>query len=103
MALNVLEKAIEMIYTTADDREFSELIRAARSAIGIKSYKAAEFIGIAPARLKNLEIGYFRVMPTEIELFAISKLYGLDINLLREKAASHVEKVSAAKRIGSHD
>ena len=92
MALTVLEEAIQPVYRQLEKKDFSSLIRDARDAIGVKLYRAAEFIGVAAARLKNLETGYFRVMPTEAELNALAQLYDLKISTLKSKAQDHVTK-----------
>lgn len=99
MALTVLEDAIQHVYKTLDKKDFSSLIRDSRDAIGLKLYRAAEFIGVAPARLKNLETGYFRVMPTEAELIAIAHLYDLKLSTVKTKAQDHVKVREKVKKI----
>ena len=79
MPLIILEEAIQLAYENLESKDFSEMIRELRNAIGLKLYKAAELIGIAPARLKNLETGYFRIMPKEIELNVIAQLYDIEV------------------------
>lgn len=99
MALTILEEAIQPIYENLDTKDFSALIRQARNALGLKLYKVAEFIGIASARLKNLETGYFRIMPTDVELKVLAKLYDIDVNIIKEKAQEHVHKRALVKQV----
>ena len=83
MPLIILEEAIQLAYENLESKDFSEMIRELRNAIGLKLYKAAELIGIAPARLKNLETGYFRIMPKEIELNVITQLYEIKVRTVK--------------------
>ena len=99
MTLIVLEEAINEVLKDADKKSFADLIRECRDAVGLKSYRVAEFVGIAPARLKNLETGYFRAMPSDAELIAFSRLYDLKYNFLFEKAIEHVREHRRAKKI----
>jgi len=99
MPLIVLEDALGPIQETQKEQDFAELIRNARDALGIKQYRAAEFIGISTGRLKNLETGYFRDMPAHAELIAIARLYDLNMNLLEKKAHTHCEERSVRKKI----
>ena len=99
MSLIILEESMKGIYSKVDHKPFPELLRDLRDALGLKLYKAAEFIGIAPARLKNLETGYFRIMPSDIELNAISQLYDLKISTLKTKAQNHVKNRELAKKV----
>ena|SRR6185436_16281984 len=99
MALSVLEEAIQPIYDELNNKDFSSFLREARDAIGLKLYRAAEFIGVAPARLKNLETGYFRVMPTEAELNAIAQLYDVKVTAVKAKAQQHVKQRERSKKI----
>ena len=99
MALTVLEDAIQPIYEDLEKMDFASLIREARDAIGLKLYRAAEFIGIAPARLKNLETGYFRVMPTDVEIAAIAQLYDIKVSVVKRKAQEHVKQREKVKKI----
>lgn len=99
MSFIILKEAIQPAYENLESKDFSEMIRELRNAIGLKLYKAAEFIGIAPSRLKNLETGYFRMMPTEIELSIISQLYNIEVEIVRSKAQEYVEQRSRAKKV----
>lgn len=99
MPLIVLEDAINPLMGDVKEKYFGEVIRDARDALGMKLYRAAEFVGITPARLKNLETNYFRVMPSEGELIALSKLYDLSYNTLYSKAKERVEYHGRAKKV----
>ena len=99
MALILLEDALGPIHEKQEEADFATLIRDSRDAIGMKQYRAAEFIGIPCGRLKNLETGYFRDMPTQDEIMAISRLYDLKPNMLESKAKSHCEERSVRKKI----
>lgn len=99
MPLIVLEDAINPLMGDVKEKIFGDVIRDARDALGMKLYRAAEFVGITPARLKNLETGYFRLMPSEGELIALSKLYDLSYNTLYAKAKERVEHHGRAKKV----
>ena len=99
MPLIILEEAIQLAYENLESKDFSEMIRELRNAIGLKLYKAAELIGIAPARLKNLETGYFRIMPKEIELNVIAQLYDIEVGTVKSKAQEHVKQRLRAKKV----
>jgi transcriptional regulator with XRE-family HTH domain len=90
MALSVIEEALEPIVSKLDELSLPDFLREAREAVGLKQYRAAEFIGIYTSRLKNLETGYFRLMPTVDELKGISTLYDVPLETLYEKAKEHV-------------
>jgi transcriptional regulator with XRE-family HTH domain len=89
MTLIVLEDAIKKIHKNVAQRDFSQIIRDCRVALGLKQYRAAEFAGIAETRLKNLETGYFRTMPASCEIHAFARLYDLNPNILEQKAKEH--------------
>ena len=89
MPLLVLEEALLPVKDSMEKYDFAQLIRECRTAIGIKQYRAAEFVGVAGTRLKNLETGYFRDMPTHEEIEAFARLYDLNPILLEKKAEEH--------------
>lgn len=99
MPLIILEEAIQPAYKNLESKDFSEMIRELRNAIGLKLYRAAELIGIAPSRLKNLETGYFRIMPREIELNIIAQLYNIEVETVKSKAQEHVKQRLRAKKV----
>lgn len=89
MPLIVFEDALRPVKEALEELDFAQIIRECRTAIGIKQYRAAEFVGVAGGRLKNLETGYFRDMPTSQEIHAFARLYDLSPNLLEKKAEEH--------------
>jgi len=99
MPLLVLEDALSNFHSTVEEKDFAQAIRDARDAIGLKQYRAAEFIGITCGRLKNLETGYFRDMPTQSEIQGLARLYDLNQNTLEKKALEHCEERSVRKKI----
>ena len=92
MPLTIFEDALQPVRAGQRKEDFDALLRNCREALGVKQYRAAEFIGITHGRLKNLESGYFRDMPSNSELIALSRLYDLNINLLQLKAREHCEE-----------
>ena len=89
MPLIVLENAIKEVHDVSKELDFSQLIRNCRLSLGLKQYRAAEFVGIAGTRLKNLETGYYRDMPATSEIQAFARLYDLNPNTLETKAKEH--------------
>ena len=51
------------------------------------------------ARLKNLEIGYFRVKPSKDELRNICDFYNLPYAVMDEKAEKHCQDKALSKKI----
>ena len=98
MSFLTLEEAIEPVKKMVNDCEFPTLIKELREAIGLKQYRAAEFIGVTHNRLKNLESGHFREMPTLQELSALSRLYDINQNTLETKAENFCEQRSIRRR-----
>jgi hypothetical protein len=98
MGLHVLERSLRDVQQNAESMDFATLIRSARDSIGLKSYRAAEFVGICPARLKNLEVGYFRSPLSEGEIKGFSMLYDLPENVVRKKVDEHIELVKEQRR-----
>lgn len=90
MTLVIFERALSEVRANSEELSFSDLIRKSRDALGIKQYRAAEFIGISQQRLQNLETGYYRDLPSDNELTGLSKVYNIDIQLLGDKAKQHV-------------
>lgn len=90
MNLNTLEEALKEIVDNFDELGFAEGIHRAREVIGMKLAAAADFVGVTPNRLKNLESEMFRQMPCKGELLGISHLYGIPYKNLEEKAKSFV-------------
>ncbi|NGX36896.1 MAG: hypothetical protein K1000chlam2_00041 [Chlamydiae bacterium] len=98
MAFPVLEEAIEPLRKQMNECDFPTIIRDARESIGLKQYRAAEFIGVTCNRLKNLESGYFRDVPALSVLAAIARLYDFNPNLLEEKAVKFCDKSSIRRQ-----
>ncbi len=92
MGLRVLEKALKEAHKQIAELNFSDLIRKSRDILGLKQYRAAEFAGISQQRIKNLETGYFRDMPTHPELQALGALFDIKYSVLEEKAHEHVQE-----------
>lgn len=99
MGLLMLEESLENVKQRTDELFFADLIREARDALGLKQYRAAEFLGICNARLKNLETGYFRDMPTVDEINAFAALYDLPTSLLYDKAKEHVQRRKKDRKV----
>lgn len=97
--LVVFEKALNEAVKTHKDDSFSKLILACRDALGMKQYRAAEFIGISQQRLARLETGFYRDLPSPNEFEGLTRLYNLDKNLLEEKAKEHVFNVIQARKV----
>ena len=97
MSLRYLEIELEKMLVHADMLSFDQLIRGCRSCIGIMQFRAAEFMGIFPNRLKVLEQGTFTSMPSHREIAAISRLYDIKISYLEEKALAHVRRKNKRK------
>ena len=66
--------------------------------MGIKRYRAAEFLCMSKERLRNLEIAFFRVKPRHSELKAMSALYGLSYDMLDKKAEESINSSYRFKR-----
>lgn len=98
MRLNFLEGLLNDVHEKMEFLTFSILIRQCRDALGIKQYRASEFMGISHQRLKNLETGYFRKMPQYQELGAISILFDIEVDILEQKAEDHVLKRAKEKK-----
>lgn len=104
MRLHLLEKCLEEVHSQIDELSFSELIRQCRDVLGIKQYRAGEFMGINHQRLNNLETGYFRNVPTQDELNGIGNLFDLEVSMLESKAQKHMKERELKKKITTlHD
>jgi len=97
--MNRIEEIITELKAELKDMDFSEVIRTARDRIGLVQYRAAEHLNMPIARLKNLEIGYFRVKPSTEELRNICDFYNLPFALMDEKATKHCEQNALSKKI----
>ena len=99
MVLTILETALAPVLKKVEHLSFADFLKEAREAIGLKQYRAAEFAGICSGRLKNLETGYFRDMPTVDELNALAALYDVQVGILYEKAKEHVQQRRKERKV----
>ena len=99
MALEVFEKVLEKVHKKIDALSFCDLIRKSRDALGIKQYRAAEFVGVSQQRIKNLETGFFRGMPSTPELHALGVLYDIKFSILKKKAVQHVHECVRDRKV----
>jgi predicted transcriptional regulator len=99
MILKILEAALQKVHDLKEVLSFPDLIRKSRDILGIKQYRAAEFVKVSQQRLKNLETGYFRDMPTILELKALAEFYCLPYDLLVQKAKKHVQERLLERKI----
>lgn len=97
--MKYFDKIMSTIKKDADEMPFHDLIRESRDRLGLKQYRAAEHCGMTLGRLRNLESGYYRKLPTKEELEAISEMYEIDINLLNVKAVAHVEQRQRDRKV----
>jgi len=97
--MKYLDGIIEEIKSELSDAPFHDYIREARDRIGMKQYRAAEFVGITLGRLRNMESGYFRNMPEAQELKGFAKVFDLDYDILREKAEEHVDRRKKDRKV----
>ena len=99
MTLKILDNKLKAVRKNQVDHDFSETIREARYAVGIKQFRVAEFTGIEKSRLKNLETGYFRDMPRHTEIKSLSELYELDAEILEQQAERYVNERMIRKNV----
>jgi len=89
--MRVFQDIMKKLHLEMETMEFPQILRQSRDRIGLMQYRAAEFLGMRLNRLKNLETGYFRQMPREEELNAISEFYEIPLPLLTEKAEAYTQ------------
>ena len=94
----ILENTMEKVRNQSQKLGFSQVLRECREAMGIKRYRAAEFLCMSKERLRNLEIAFFRVKPRDSELKAIAKFYGLSYDMLDKKAEESIDSIYHFKR-----
>lgn len=97
------EKILEDFSIEIGDLSFSEVLRDARDKLGLMQYRAAEHMNFSHGRLKNLETGYFRQMPTANEINMICDFYCLSSKEMRKKARDHIEERRKTKKIRTID
>ena len=69
---------------------FVEALREIRGRLGITQLHLSRLLNISHMRIKNLETGYFRLIPSDRELDVICHFYGLPKSIMKEKAEKHV-------------
>lgn len=89
--METLAELTQNLESETKEKDFSETLAHARDRLGLMQYRVADFVGINVNRFKNLETGYFRAMPSDQELKAISDFYKLDCQELKRKAEKHVQ------------
>ena len=97
--MKYFQEIVDEVKEEMKDASFSDYVREARDRIGLKQYRAAEFCGITLGRLRNLESGYFRSMPTDTELRKFADVYDMEYERLYEKAEEYVEKRKRDRKV----
>lgn len=97
--LILLEQAIQKAVDENIDSTFSKLVLACRDALGMKQYRCGEFLGVVQQRIGLLEQGFFRDMPSDSELERLHLLFGIDENILEEKAHQHVKEMILRRKV----
>lgn len=90
--MSQLKQIFSNLKENIDELNFSETIRNARDCVGLMQYRAAEHLRMTIGRLKNLETGYFRVMPTASEIRNLCDFYGLPHDQMISKAEEYVSE-----------
>lgn len=90
--MKILNDELSQIRKNIDNLSFSEILRESRDRTGLIQYRLARFLDIGINRLKNLETGHFRAMPTWVEIESICKFFDLPRDIIHKKAKEHVEK-----------
>lgn len=91
--MNKFDEIITEIKADMDNMTFGDVIREARERMGIRQYKAAEFMNLTMGRLKRLETNFFRSMPQADELRNVCEFYELPLQEMIKKAEEHVASV----------
>lgn len=97
--MNKLHQIITDLRDELDEMTFSETIREARDRIGLVQYRTAEHLRMSLGRLKNLETGYFRMMPSASEIRDICEFYQIPQDKMIKKAEQHVAERARNKKI----
>lgn len=92
--MNKINLILEELKIKMDDMEFGEVILEARERIGMRQYRAAEMMGMTIGRLKRLETGFFKAMPSATEIREICELFGLPKDKMIEKAELHCARLN---------
>lgn len=96
--MSELEQIFIGLKEEIDGLNFSETIRQSRTKIGLMQYRAAEHLKMTIGRLKNLETGYFRIMPSASEIRDLCNFYGLPQEEMILRAEAHVAERTKQKR-----
>ena len=97
--MNKFDEILYELKQELDGLSFSETIREARDRIGLMQYRAAEHLKMSIGRLKNLETGYYRDMPTAVEIRDICDFYSLPREIMIQKAEKHIAERSREKKV----
>jgi transcriptional regulator with XRE-family HTH domain len=97
--MKVFDKIMDDIRSEMKELSFHEILRQSRDGMGLMQYRTAEFLGMRNSRLKNLETGFFRSMPLDQELDAISDFFELPREMLEDKAARHVRSRRVDRKV----
>lgn len=97
--LFLIESAVHKAVQENINQNFSVLIRACRDALGMKQYRAAEFLGVPIQRLARLEQALYRDMPCAQELERLHLLYGIEEKILEDKAYEHVQGLTSIRKV----
>lgn len=97
--LKTLKNILKKINDMKDGLTFPEILHLCRISLGMCQYRVGELIGVTQNKIKNLEIGYFRVMPSDEVFEKLENLWGIDQEVLKEKALEVVTKHKLSKKI----
>ena len=89
MIIEYLETKLAEIKAEMETIMFADFLRRSREVLRMKQYSLAEIVGISSARLKHLETGHFRKMPTTYEIKALADTFGVSFDVLKQKALEH--------------
>lgn len=94
--MNRLEEILTEMQVETLKLSFSGILRKTREKLGIRQYRAAEYLKMPMSRLKNLENGFFAELPKSREFKEFSELYKIPYEFLVSKAQ---KQVNARKRL----
>lgn len=98
MGFKKLEQTLSESMENIEEKSFTEILQEARAAMGLKLYKAAEFIGMRKKRLTDLEHGTFKSKPTPAEIIGLATMYRVSAILLTKKAEEFSKKFAKKKK-----
>lgn len=97
--MKYFEQIMETVKEEFREASFHDYIREARDRIGLKQYRAAEHCGITLGRLRNLESGYYRQMPSDEEIRRFAELYEIPFEVLYKKAEEYVAQRQRDRKV----